>query len=108
MASGPTRRSASISKRNSIIEAPRPPLHNATAANTSALRASGSAKPSQATLTRRVSASGPTTTGRSVQQTVSAADVQLQRQRAKEIYSRDIKGVEELEKERREREAAAK
>jgi hypothetical protein len=39
---------------------------------------------------------------------VSTTEVQLQRQRAKEIYMRDMKALEEMEKAKREREAAAK
>lgn len=43
-----------------------------------------------------------------MQRTVSATEVQVQRQRAKELYNRDAKLTEEIERERREREAAAK
>jgi hypothetical protein len=46
--------------------------------------------------------------GRALQRSVSVTDVQVQRQRAKEIYNRDNKLAEDIEREKREREAAAK
>jgi hypothetical protein len=46
--------------------------------------------------------------GKALQRSVSVTDVQVQRQRAKEIYNRDNKLAEDIEREKREREAAAK
>jgi len=97
-------------KRHSIISnvgAHRPSLAQAIIANTAAPRAPGPAP----TLTRKpstISASGLNMSGKAMQRTVSATDVQFQRQRAKEAYNRDAKLTEEIERERREREAAAK
>lgn len=51
---------------------------------------------------------GPSMSGRALQRTVTANDVQVQRQRAKEIYERDARMTEDMGRERREREAAAK
>lgn len=51
---------------------------------------------------------GPSMSGRAMQRTVTANDVQVQRQRAKEIYERDARMTEDMGRERREREAAAK
>lgn len=97
-------------KRHSIISnvgAHRPSLAQAIAANIAAPRAPGPAQ----TLSRKpstLSASGLNMSGRAMQRSVSATEVQVQRQRAKEAYNRDAKLTEEIEKERREREAAAK
>jgi len=51
---------------------------------------------------------GPSMSGRPMQRTVTANEVQIQRQRAKEIYERDARMTEDMGRERREREAAAK
>jgi hypothetical protein len=55
-----------------------------------------------------ISSQGPSMSGRVMLRTVTANDVQVQRQRAKEIYERDAKMTEDMEREKREREAAAK
>lgn len=100
---GQTSRSVSATKRSSLTVVPR-----ATTANTSAPRAAITPRPSLPAHARRVSASTKPTTAASTQRAVTAVHAQLQKQRGKEIYQRDQKGAEELEKERREREAAAK
>jgi hypothetical protein len=108
-APGQQRNSISVSKRGSIVGAHRPSIMAANLANISAPRAPGPASPSQAPHARKASTtSGPSMSGLAMQRTVSASEVQLQRQRAKEIYMRDVKALEEMEKEKREREAAAK
>jgi hypothetical protein len=100
--------SLGVGKRSSVVGAHRPSIQTATLANTSAPRSPGPAKPAQAPHARKVSMSGPAMSGRAMQRTVSAVEVQQQRQRAKEIYNRDTKTLEEMDKERKEREAAAK
>ncbi|KAH8818044.1 hypothetical protein F5882DRAFT_388131 [Hyaloscypha sp. PMI_1271] len=93
------------SKRGSlIVGAHRPSLSQATMANTSAPRTKAPVpvrKPSPTTY-------GPSMSGKALQRSVSVTDVQVQRQRAKEIYNRDNKMAEDIEREKREREAAAK
>ena len=95
----------SVNKRGSIIVgAHRPSLSQATMANTSAPRTKAPIpvrKPSPTTH-------GPSMSGKALQRSVSVTDVQVQRQRAKEIYNRDNKLAEDIEREKREREAAAK
>ncbi|KAH8811906.1 hypothetical protein F5884DRAFT_294676 [Xylogone sp. PMI_703] len=71
---------------------------NLAQANMTTSRASGPAP----TLSRKTSSIA------SVPRTISPTDVQIQRQRAKEIYDRDAKYTEDHERERREREANAK
>ena len=106
---GQQRDSISVSKRGSIVGAHRPSIMATNLANMSAPRAPGPASPSQNPHARKASTtSGPSMSGLAMQRTVSASEVQLQRQRAKEIYTRDMKALEEMEKEKREREAAAK
>ncbi|KAE9375297.1 hypothetical protein N431DRAFT_436786 [Stipitochalara longipes BDJ] len=94
-----------VNKRGSIIVgAHRPSLSQATMANTSAPRTKAPIpvrKPSPTTH-------GPSMSGKALQRSVSVTDVQVQRQRAKEIYNRDNKMAEDIEREKREREAAAK
>jgi hypothetical protein len=46
--------------------------------------------------------------GFSTQRTLSVAEAQQQKQRGKEVYNRGHKSQDEVEKEKREREAAAK
>ena len=81
----------------------------AMVANTSAPRAQGPIAPA-GPIKRKPSSNfhGPSMSGLAVQRTISATEVQIQRQRAKEIYNRDQKLGEDLERERREREVAAK
>lgn len=103
------RNSISVSKRSSIVGAHRPSIQTASLANMSAPRSPGPANSSQAQHARKASTtSGPSMSGLAMQRTVSASEVQVQRQRAKEIYMRDLKALEETEKEKREREEAAK
>jgi hypothetical protein len=94
-----------VSKRGSIIVgAHRPSLSQVILANTSAPRMKAPApvrKPSP-------TVHGPSMSGRALQRSVSVTDVQVQRQRAKEIYNRDNKLAEDIEREKRERETAAK
>lgn len=92
------------SKRGSIIGAHRPSLAQATLANTSAPRTKAPVPVRKTSPTTH----GPSMSGRALQRSVSVTDVQVQRQRAKEIYNRDNKMTEEIEREKREREAAAK
>ena len=101
-----------VSKRSSLnIGAHRPSIDKLVSmvANTSALRAPGPIS-STAVLERKPSTKfhGPSMSGLAMQRTVSATEVQIQRQRAKEIYNRDQKLAEDIEREKREREAAAK
>jgi hypothetical protein len=106
--SGQSFRSLSLSKRSSVIGAPLPSAWASNLANSSAPRAPGP-NGAQSSLTRKPSTiSGPSMSGLSKQRTVSVTDAQTQRHRAKEIYSRDMKAIEDVEKEKREREAAAK
>lgn len=95
----------SVSKRGSIIGAHRPSISQLNLANTSAPRAPGS-KP-QAMTRKPSTTSGPSMSGLG-QRTVSDKEVQVQRQRAREIYNRDARLLEDMEKEKQEREAAAK
>jgi hypothetical protein len=103
------RNSISVSKRGSIVGAHRPSIQAVNLVNMSAPRSPGPANSSQARHARKASTtSGPSMSGLAIQRTVSSSEVQLQRQRAKEIYMRDMKALEEMEREKREREAAAK
>jgi hypothetical protein len=98
--------SLKVAKRGSIVGAHRPSILATNLANTLAPRSPG---PSTYLHLRKSSASsGPSTGGHANQRIVSASEVQNQRQRAKEIYNRDTKALEDLERERRERESAAK
>lgn len=86
----------------------RPSLATLVTANTSAPRANGPAnslvrKPSKLETTKANIGEKAI-----IQRTVSASDVQVQRERGKAIYDREAKQTEEIERERREREAAAK
>ncbi|EHL03732.1 hypothetical protein M7I_0380 [Glarea lozoyensis 74030] len=92
-----------VSKRNSTIGAHHPSIQQLNLANCSAPRAPGP-KPTRKPSTT----SGPSMSGLAVQRTVSDKEVHLQRQRAREIYNRDARLTEEMEREKQEREAAAK
>jgi hypothetical protein len=92
-----------VSKRGTPIGAHRPSIQQLNLANSSAPRSPGP-KPTRKPSTT----SGPSMSGLATQRNVSDKDVHLQRQRAKEIYNRDAKLVEEMGKEKQEREAAAK
>jgi len=95
----------SVAKRGSNLGAHRPTIQQLNLANMSAHRAPGP----KDNLTRKPSTtSGPSMSGLHTQRTVSNKEVLIQRQRAKEIYSRDAKMAEDIEKEKQEREAAAK
>ncbi|KAL2071518.1 hypothetical protein VTL71DRAFT_12753 [Oculimacula yallundae] len=94
-----------LSKRGSNIGAHRPSLAALNLANMSAPRAKGAfippvRKPSPNTA-------GAAATARPLQRAVSVTDADL-RKRAKEIYKRDARLTEEMEREKRDREAAAK
>jgi hypothetical protein len=95
-----------VSKRGSTVGVHRLSILQLNMANISAPRAPGPPVP----LVRKPStaSSGPSVSGLAIQRTVSAHEVQAQRQRAKEIYNRDAKFAEDVEREKREREAAAK
>jgi hypothetical protein len=102
LATGMPYSSFSIAKRSSIVGAHRPSIMAASMANTSAPRSPGNGP----NIARRVSTtSGPSMTGLSVQRVASATE---QKQRAKEIYQRELKALEESARQKREREAAAK
>lgn len=95
-----------VSKRGSNVGAHRPSIAQLNMANTSAPRAPGPAttrKPSPAIAPVSMNGLPP-----HLQRTVSASEVHMQRQRGKEIYNRDAKLVEDMEREKREREVAAK
>ena len=100
---------STISKRSSMnVGAHRPSIFelNSMVANTSAPRAPAPPAPLERKLSTK--SHGPSMSGLAMQRTVSATEVQVQRQRAKEIYNRDQRLAEDIERERREREAAAK
>ncbi|CZS99300.1 uncharacterized protein RAG0_07674 [Rhynchosporium agropyri] len=94
-----------ISKRGSNIGSHRLSIAALNLANMSAPRAKGAFIPP----VRKPSPSAPgvVAAARPLQRTVSVTDSDLRR-RAKEIYSRDARLTEEMEKEKRDREAAAK
>jgi hypothetical protein len=98
-----------VSKRDSTVAANvgayRPSTAQFNQANSSAPRAKA---PTPVRKQTPATTHGPSMSGRAMQRTVSATDVQVQRQRAKEIYERDSKMSEDMGRERREREAAAK
>jgi hypothetical protein len=94
----------SVSKGGSNVGAHRPSILELNKANISAPRAKAAPPIRKPTPTTH----GPSMSGRAMQRTVSTADVQIQRQRARDIYNRDAKMAEDMERERREREAAAK
>ena len=92
-----------VSKRGSTVGAHRPSIQSINQANSSAPRAPG------AKITRKPSTtSGPSMSGLAIQRTVSDKEAHTQRQRAREIYNRDARLTEEMEREKQEREAAAK
>ena len=99
-----------VSKRNSAVVsnvgAYRPSIiQSVQHANVSAPRAKAPApirKPTPFTT------HGPSMSGKAIQRSVSVLDVQAQRQRAKDIYERDSTMSRDMERERRDREAAAK
>lgn len=94
----------SVAKRGSV-GAHRPSIQQLKLANMSAPRAPG---PKEG-LTRKPSTkSGPSMSGLHLQRTVSDKEVLVQRQRAKEIYSRDARMAEDMEREKQEREASAR
>lgn len=95
----------SVSKRSSMVGGHRPSLQQLNIANMSAPRNPGPNRQ----LTRKPSTTnGPSMSGLSIQRGVSDKEVQIQRQRAKEIYNRDARLTEDMEREKQEREAAAK
>jgi hypothetical protein len=99
----------SVGQRGSVVGAHSPSMRATTLANMAAPRAPGPPASAYSSHSRKAStASGPSMSGLAMQRTVSASEVQLQRQRAKEIYNRDMKALEEMEKEKREREAVAR
>ncbi|KAI9738480.1 MAG: hypothetical protein M1818_005377 [Claussenomyces sp. TS43310] len=96
---------STVRNRSSVIGSSRPSILASSLANISAPRATGSSAPNTA---RKVTpASGPGMSGLSMQRSTLISATSL-KNRAKEIYSRDTKAPEDMEKERREREAAAK
>ncbi|RDW82136.1 hypothetical protein BP6252_03248 [Coleophoma cylindrospora] len=104
----------SIGHNGANVGAHRPPIAQVAHANTSAPRGPGPSITRQprtvhTAVTRKVSGgSNSSTYGLSSQRAISATDVQAQKQRAREIYNRDQRGAEDFEREKREREAAAK
>lgn len=104
----------SISKSGANVGAHRLSIAQIAQANTSAPRSPCSTITRQPTIThtsttRKVSGgSNSSLSGLPSQRAVTATDVQAQRQRAKEIYNRDQRGTEDFEREKREREAAAR
>lgn len=92
------------SKRNSVVTGQRAA---SVLANSSAPRS----RTTGSSQERRPAAGNPhrsSMVSQMAQRTVSAADAQQQRERGKVIYNRDAKATEEIERERREREAIAK
>lgn len=97
--------SATISKRNSLVGAHRPSISDIQKVHVTGSSPRTRAPP--APLTRKAS-SHPHGPRAAMQRTVSDSDHEMQRQRAKELYERDAMYTAEIEKEKREREAAAK
>ncbi|KAB8290838.1 hypothetical protein EYC80_008475 [Monilinia laxa] len=97
--------SLAIGKRGSLVGAHRPSILDIQKVNV--IGSSPRTKAPPAPLTRK-SSSHPHGPRLAMQRTVSDSDHELQRQRAKEIYSRDVMYTAEIEKGKREREAAAK
>lgn len=95
----------SISKRSSTVGAHRPSMAALNLANMSAPRAKGAFIPPVRKPSPNVP--GVSAAARPVQRAVSVTDSDL-RKRAKEIYNRDARLTEEMEREKRDREAAAK
>ncbi|PVH80787.1 hypothetical protein DL98DRAFT_571635 [Cadophora sp. DSE1049] len=95
----------SISKRSSNVGAHRPSMAALNLANMSAPRAKGAFIPPVRKPSPNVP--GVSAAARPVQRAVSVTDSDL-RKRAKEIYNRDARLTEEMEREKRDREAAAK
>lgn len=95
----------SVAKRGSNIGAHRPSLQQLSLANMSAQRAPG---PKGGIARKPSTTNGPSMSGLHMQRTVSDKEVLIQRQRAKEIYTRDAKLTEDMEREKQAREAAAK
>ena len=94
-----------VAKRGSVIGVQRPSAQpHSTSANTSVHRSAPSGAIERKPSTKF---NGPSMSGMATQR-VSSTDVQVQRQRGKEIYSRDLRLTEDIEREKREREAAAK
>ncbi|RAL61337.1 hypothetical protein DID88_009473 [Monilinia fructigena] len=97
--------SIAIGKRGSLVGAHRPSILDIQKVNV--IGSSPRTKAPPAPLTRKAS-SHPHGPRLAMQRTVSDSDHELQRQRAKEIYSRDAMYTAEIEKGKRERETAAK
>jgi hypothetical protein len=96
--------SLNVAKRSSNVGAHRPSINQTIIANSSATRAPG--PPLERKASTKVA--GSSMSGLTMQRNVSSSDVVAQRQRAKEIYNRDLRLAEDLEREKKEREAAAK
>lgn len=95
----------SVSKRGSNIGAHRLSIAHLALANSSAPRSKGTYCPPARKPSPTVT--GPSMTGLPLQRTASVTDSGLRR-RAKEIYNRDSMLTVEMEREKRDREAAAK
>jgi hypothetical protein len=93
----------SVAKRGSNVGAHRPSFQKLNLANMSAHIA-----PKEGLSRKPSTTSGPSMSGLHMQRTVSDKEVLVQRQRAKEIYNRDARLTEDMEREKQEREAAAK
>jgi len=93
----------SVAKRGSNVGAHRPSFQQLNLANMSAHRA-----PKEGPTRKPSTTSGPSMSGLHMQRTVSDKEVLIQRQRAREIYNRDARLAEDMEREKQEREAAAK
>lgn len=94
-----------VGKRGSIVGAHRPSILDMQKVNVTSSSPRTKAPP--APLTRKPS-SHPHNPRVTMQRTVSDSDQELQRQRAKELYNRDAQYTAEIEKEKKDREAAAK
>ncbi|QSZ32991.1 hypothetical protein DSL72_002575 [Monilinia vaccinii-corymbosi] len=97
--------SPGIGKRGSLVGAHRPSILDIQKVNV--IGSSPRTKAPPAPLTRKAS-SHPHGPRLAMQRTVSDSDHELQRQRAKEIYTRDALHTADIEKGKKEREAAAK
>lgn len=95
----------SVTKRNSVAVTRRV---SQLLPNQPSISTPGAPGPTGQLARKPSTTSGPSMSGLTLQRTVSTKEVQIQRQRAKEIYNRDARLTEDIERERLEREAAAK
>ncbi|KAG9243824.1 hypothetical protein BJ878DRAFT_508936 [Calycina marina] len=115
----PIRKSTAPAPRETISSRARQSIAGAEAlqngSNLSFLKRGSIARPSMLANTsaprappQRKASTGPSMSSLASQRTISSHDAANKRQRARGIYTRDLKAAEDVEREKREREAAAK